>query len=320
MTPPSDTPRSGRGERGYNLDTLFEALKIAPDAESAKAIEERIWALWVVSGSDTCNLLMGRVKAATDEKDYGLAIKLLDAVIELKPNYTEAWNRRATLHFLQKDYGQALTDIREVLAREPRHFGAWSGLGLILQEFGDDKHALEAYRRALAINPHLEHIDEVVKTLREKVEGRDIDRGFSLPGIAVRRTPPLARHGSGQERSKESIDATALFQRAQILGCYRCGAGPSRAAGRCLASSWPADVIRSRAMQFGRESNWTDRFGSSVIRGGRKSEIFMYGDMIGYGSNRECSSFRNCCGAIGPSATSLDVRCLAAIGGKADER
>ncbi|MGC1350951.1 MAG: tetratricopeptide repeat protein, partial [Xanthobacteraceae bacterium] len=47
-------------------------------------------------------------------------------------------------------------------------------LGLILQEFGDDKHALEAYRRALAINPHLEHIDEVVKTLSEKVEGRDI--------------------------------------------------------------------------------------------------------------------------------------------------
>ena len=96
MTPPSDAPRSGRGERTYNLDTLFDALKIAPDAESAKAIEERIWALWMVSGSDTCNLLMGRMKAAADEKDFDLAIKLLDAVIELKPNYAEAWNRRAT--------------------------------------------------------------------------------------------------------------------------------------------------------------------------------------------------------------------------------
>ena len=61
-----------------------------------------------------------------------------------------------------------------MLAREPRHFGALSGLGLILQELGDDKHALEAYRRALAINPHLEHIDDAIKTLREKVEGRDI--------------------------------------------------------------------------------------------------------------------------------------------------
>jgi len=174
MAPPSDVPHTGHGERIYNLDTLFAALKIAPDAESAKAIEERIWALWMVSGSDTCNILMGRAKAAADEKDYDLAIKLLDAVIELKPNYTEAWNRRATIHYLQKDYGHALADIREVLAREPRHFGALSGLGLILQELGDDKHALEAYRRALAIDPHLEHVGEAVKTLSEKVEGRDI--------------------------------------------------------------------------------------------------------------------------------------------------
>lgn len=171
--PPGETSRPGH-ERAYNLDTLFEALKVAPDNESARAIEQRIWALWIVSGSDTCNLLMGRVKAAIEQKDLSLATKLLDAVIELKPNYTEAWNRRATLYFLEKDYGHALADLREVLVREPRHFGALSGLGLILQEFGDDKHALEAYRKALAINPHLEHIDEAVKTLSEKVEGRDI--------------------------------------------------------------------------------------------------------------------------------------------------
>jgi tetratricopeptide (TPR) repeat protein len=174
VKPPSDTPKVGRGERTYNLDTLFEALKIAPDADSAKAIEERIWALWMASGSDTCNLLMARVKAAADDKDYELGIKLLDAIIELRPNYTEAWNRRATLHYLQKDYGQALADIREVLAREPRHFGALSGLGLILQDLGDEKHALEAYRRALAIDPHLEHLDDAIKSLSEKVEGRDI--------------------------------------------------------------------------------------------------------------------------------------------------
>jgi tetratricopeptide (TPR) repeat protein len=174
VAPPSDLPRSERGERTLNLDTLFEALKIAPDAESAKAIEERIWALWMVSGSDTCNLLMGRVKAAADEKDYDLAVKLLDAVIALKPDYVEGWNRRATVYYLMKDYTHSLADIREVLAREPRHFGALSGLGLILQEIGDDKHALEAYRKALAIDPHLEHVPDTVKTLREKVEGREI--------------------------------------------------------------------------------------------------------------------------------------------------
>jgi len=174
LTAPGNLPRAERGDRTFTLDTLFDALKIAPDAESAKAIEDRIWAVWIVSGSDTCNLLMTRVKAAADEKDYELAIKLLNAVIALKPDYTEAWNRRATIYYLKNDYGHALADIREVLALEPRHFGALSGLGLILQELGDDKDALEAYRKALAIDPHLENLSDAVKTLTEKVEGRDI--------------------------------------------------------------------------------------------------------------------------------------------------
>ena len=174
VKPRGDAQRPEHGERTYSLDTLFEALKVAPDEASAKAIEDRIWALWMVSGSDTCNVLMSRAKMAADGRDYGLAIKLLNAVIELRPEYTEGWYRRATVYYLQKDYAHSLADIREVLAREPRHFGALSGLGAIMQEIGDDKHALAAYRRALAIDPHLEHIGEVVKTLTEKVEGRAI--------------------------------------------------------------------------------------------------------------------------------------------------
>jgi tetratricopeptide (TPR) repeat protein len=170
---PSDALKPVRGE-AYSLDTLFAGLKIAPDEASAKAIEDRIWAMWLVSGSDTCTLLMTRVKDATDDKDYDLAIRLLDAVIALKPDYVEAWNRRATVYYLKQDYGHALADLRVVLAKEPRHFGAFSGLGLILQDIGDDKDALEAYRKALAIDPHLENIPEVVKTLSEKVEGRPI--------------------------------------------------------------------------------------------------------------------------------------------------
>ena len=172
--PPSDSAGAERGDRNYSLDTLFSALKIAPDETTAKAIEDRIWATWTIAGGDTCNLLMSRVKAATDDKDYDLAIKLLDAIIDIKPDYIEAWNRRATVYYLKNDFGHAIADIRQVLAREPRHFGALSGLGLMLEELGDDKDALEAYRRALAIDPHLEHVSDVVKTLAEKVEGRDI--------------------------------------------------------------------------------------------------------------------------------------------------
>jgi tetratricopeptide (TPR) repeat protein len=171
---PDKLPKAARGDRTKNLDFLFEALKAAPDADSAKLVEGRIWALWLASGSDTADLLMSRVKTALDGKDNNLAIELLTAVIGLKPEYIEAWNKRATLYFANKDYGKSLADIRQVLAREPRHFGALSGLGIIMQEFGEDKLALEAFRRAVAVNPHLPKIPEFVKTLTEKVEGRDI--------------------------------------------------------------------------------------------------------------------------------------------------
>jgi tetratricopeptide (TPR) repeat protein len=174
IEPPSTLPRAQHGDKTQNLDRLFEALKVAPDEESAKYVENRIWAIWLGSPSDTANLLMGRVKTAVDGKDLDLAIKLLDAVIDIRPDFVEAWNRRATVYYTKKDFGRALADIHEVLAREPRHFGALSGLGIILQELGDDKRALEVFRRALAVHPRLERIPDLVKELSDKIDGRDI--------------------------------------------------------------------------------------------------------------------------------------------------
>jgi len=161
-------------DRTKGLDFLFGALKAAPDEDSAKAVEARIWAIWLQTPSDTAALLMMRAKAAMDAQKPELAIKLLDSLVKLRPDYVEAWNRRATLYYLQNDYARSLADIQQVLAREPRHFAALAGLGMIMQDLGDDKRALEAFRKAIAINPHLEKVPELVKQLSEKVEGRDI--------------------------------------------------------------------------------------------------------------------------------------------------
>ena len=95
-------------------------------------------------------------------------------MLKLHPDYIEGWSRRATLYYMQNDYQHSLEDIEQVLIREPRHFGALAGLGMIMQELGDDRRALDAFRKALAINPHLENVPDLVKTLTEKVEGRDI--------------------------------------------------------------------------------------------------------------------------------------------------
>ena len=168
---PSKLPKV---DRTRGLDFLFGALKAAPDEASAKHVEARIWALWMQTPSDTAALLMLRAKTAMDAQNTDVALKLLDAVVRLRPDYIEGWNRRATLYYLKNDYTHSLEDIQQVLIREPRHFGALAGLGMIMQDIGDERRALEAFRRALAVNPHLEKVPELVKTLTEKVEGRDI--------------------------------------------------------------------------------------------------------------------------------------------------
>jgi tetratricopeptide (TPR) repeat protein len=174
VQPPAQLPHAQTGDPTQNLDFLFDALKIAPDDETARAIERRIWAIWFVSPSDTANLLMSRVRKAVEDKDLDLALQLLDAIVKIRPDYVEAWNRRATIYFMKNDYGKSLADIRHVLKLEPRHFGALSGLGLILQELGDDRHALDVYRRTLKIYPRIQRVPDTVKTLEEKVEGKDI--------------------------------------------------------------------------------------------------------------------------------------------------
>jgi tetratricopeptide (TPR) repeat protein len=174
VEPPKDLPKAQRGDPKRNLDRLFAALKAAPTAEAAKYIEGNIWATWAAAGGDTAALLMGRVRTAVEGKDVDLAIKLLTAITDIKPDYVEAWNRRATLQFHKRNYEAAMADLHQVLRREPRHFGAWAGLGMILQDVGDERRALDAFRRAIALHPRMERIPDLVKKLTESVEGRPI--------------------------------------------------------------------------------------------------------------------------------------------------
>jgi tetratricopeptide (TPR) repeat protein len=164
-------PKLSRAER---LDVLYGALKAAPNARAAQAVEERIDAMTMQSGSDTADLLMVRARGVMEAKEYDLSIELLDSVIELSPDFTEAYAQRATALYLKKEINRSLADLRVVIAREPRHFAALAGLGVILQDIGNDKLALDAFRRAVAIHPHLKGIPNLIKRLEPKVEGREI--------------------------------------------------------------------------------------------------------------------------------------------------
>lgn len=157
--------------RRAHLDQLFAQLaqKDNPDWERVQA---QIWNAWSQSGSASMDLLLSRAERAMGHEDYDTALLFLDDLVRLAPDFAEGWNKRATVYFLKEDYGRSIADIAETLNREPRHFGALSGLGIMLDRIGDKKGALEAYRRAKAIHPHLDGVDEGIKKLTPEVDGQ----------------------------------------------------------------------------------------------------------------------------------------------------
>ncbi len=156
------------------LDDLFERLGKASDDHEAAFLTAAIERVWMRSGSDTADLLMSRAGEAMEAKDWTLTQQVLDKVVAILPDWAEAWNKRATARFSDNDYAGAIEDIAHALAIEPRHFDALAGLGFILQKMDMDKRALQAFRKALEVNPRQEQLRKIVEKLSLDVDGHDI--------------------------------------------------------------------------------------------------------------------------------------------------
>lgn len=156
------------------LDLLFERLASARSKEESRAVEETIRGIWLDSGSASIDLLMSRGFDALRDENFDRAYFYFDEVVTLAPGFAEGWDKRAAVHYIREDYAEALRDIEQVLRLEPRHYQAMAGLGVILEELGDKKGALDAFRRALALNPWLDDLTARIAPLEREIEGRGI--------------------------------------------------------------------------------------------------------------------------------------------------
>jgi tetratricopeptide (TPR) repeat protein len=170
---PAEAVPSGSA-KAAELDSLFAALKSVSDESDARVIESRIQDLWLDSGDVEVNRLMDYAIAAVNAGAYTLAIGYLDSIVLRAPDYAEGWNKRATVYWLMgvddhSFYAKSLADIDRTLKLEPRHWGALAGRGMIMQDLGEDKQAVAAFRQSLAIDPWREDVLVSLRLLEDKL-------------------------------------------------------------------------------------------------------------------------------------------------------
>ena len=154
----------GMGDAGALLEHLRD-----DDAGVRALAEYAVWQVWTRSGDAEVDALLKRGIRHMEDGQMGQAVDAFTRVIDLRPDFAEGWNKRATAYYLIGDYDQSLKDCDEVIKRNPSHFGALSGYGLIYVQRGELERALEYFERALEINPNLEGVEQSIALIRHRL-------------------------------------------------------------------------------------------------------------------------------------------------------
>jgi len=171
---PPPPPKDPAEQRADEMARLYLRLEQAEDAREANGLAAAIVSRWSRSESDTINLLAARASAADAAGAPTLALRLLDFVVALSPQWAEGYVRRAKVRAEEGDDSGAIDDLETAARLEPKRFDALAALGAIEEKTGDKRSALAAYRRSLAISPQQESLRKIEERLRIEVEGRDI--------------------------------------------------------------------------------------------------------------------------------------------------
>jgi len=135
-----------------SVKALLEDLKKSDETVRDRATTE-LWRTWFNQKGEYGMQILRRSQVLLDAGDVSRALDLLTKLIAEAPDFAEAWNRRAVLHYTQGNYKKSIEDCEIVLKLNPVHFGALHGLGLCYAALGEYINAIQAFRRALEIQP-----------------------------------------------------------------------------------------------------------------------------------------------------------------------
>ena len=132
--------------------------------------EQSVWGIWMRTDDPVADPLFQTGMQLISEDEPNAAIDKLNQVIELKPDFAEAWNRRGNAYEALGDEDRALADYEHTIRLNPYQFGTLESCGEIWMKRSNYRKAAEYFRRALDLNPNLTEAAEALHSLEEKLE------------------------------------------------------------------------------------------------------------------------------------------------------
>ncbi len=164
-------------ERLAEIGAMKDADQVAlrlhdADAQVRDLATASMWQIWSRSGDKTVDADYQKGLLLMEAGRIGEGLAVFSAIIKKRPEFAEAWNKRATLYFLAGEFELSLKDCDEVMKRNPHHFGALSGYGQIYLQMGELEQSLSYFERALKVNPGLAGVAAAIEALQRQLGNR----------------------------------------------------------------------------------------------------------------------------------------------------
>ena len=161
-------------ERKKQLDKLFNELKTDNPVLTFE-VEQKIWKIWSTHPKkNELTLMLSEGSTLVKNDKLNEAVNIFTKVIELDPNWAEAWNKRATVLYLLGEFQKSQNDIDKVLELEERHFGALAGQGLVNIQLKNYEKAIMSYEKAQKIYPTMKSPKIMIKEIKELIKQQSI--------------------------------------------------------------------------------------------------------------------------------------------------
>jgi len=136
-----------------SIDSLFHLLQNTDNADDAFIVEETIKEIWKVQDNSEIRWRLDDGNSALMRGDKVKSLVIYDSIIEDDETCFEAWNKKATCHYLQGDMNKSMEAAEAAIRYNPRHFQALSGLGLVYHDISQYRKSAESFRKSLRLDP-----------------------------------------------------------------------------------------------------------------------------------------------------------------------